>query len=446
MKKRRIKVLAVSLLIFGFTVSASAEPLKAASSSSVADKENALSEIQEKIDSYNEVINQAKAEIDGAYERKEKLDEEIQLVEKKIEATNELISVYDSEIQSKNSVMIDMDTAVDDKYESFKSWLRTMQVFGNYSYLDMIMSSETFVEFLENVDRLGTLMEYQNATMDELRDDISMVNMQKQAIDTLRAEQLEVKNQMEDDNARLQELRAEAENYISELKKNEEQYEKYLEEAIAAEEALGNQIASELAAIAEEEERQRQAEESRRLAEESRRAAESSSVTSSNGDSGNGDSGNGDSSEPPIEVPTSSGDLPSFVWPVEGKYVISTTYGYVRSGETPHRGIDIPAPNGTNIYAVESGTVITAGYHGSFGNYLIVNHGNGYASLYAHCSKLYASEGQTVSKGECIAAVGTTGNSYGNHLHLETYINGVLTDPLQFFEYMSSQYSIQIYG
>ena len=70
-----------------------------------------------------------------------------------------------------------------------------------------------------------------------------------------------------------------------------------------------------------------------------------------------------DSSEPPIEVPTSSGDLPSFVWPVEGKYVISTTYGYVRSGETPHRGIDIPAPNGTNIYAVESGTVITAGYH-----------------------------------------------------------------------------------
>ena len=436
MKKRRIKVLAVSLLIFGFTVSASAEPLKAASSSSVADKENALSEIQEKIDSYNEAINQAKAEIDGAYERKEK----------KIEATNELISVYDSEIQSKNSVMIDMDTAVDDKYESFKSWLRTMQVFGNYSYLDMIMSSETFVEFLENVDRLGTLMEYQNATMDELRDDISMVNMQKQAIDTLRAEQLEVKNQMEADNARLQELRAEAENYISELKKNEEQYEKYLEEAIAAEEALGNQIASELAAIAEEEERQRQAEESRRLAEESRRAAESSSVTSSNGDSGNGDSGNGDSSEPPIEVPTSSGDLPSFVWPVEGKYVISTTYGYVRSGETPHRGIDIPAPNGTNIYAVESGTVITAGYHGSFGNYLIVNHGNGYASLYAHCSKLYASEGQTVSKGECIAAVGTTGNSYGNHLHLETYINGVLTDPLQFFEYMSSQYSIQIYG
>ena len=441
MKKRRIKVLAVSLLIFGFTVSASAEPLKAASSSSVADKENALSEIQEKIDSYNEAINQAKAEIDGAYERKEKLDEEIQLVEKKIEATNELISVYDSEIQSKNSVMIDMDTAVDDKYESFKSWLRTMQVFGNYSYLDMIMSSETFVEFLENVDRLGTLMEYQNATMDELRDDISMVNMQKQAIDTLRAEQLEVKNQMEADNARLQELRAEAENYISELKKNEEQYEKYLEEAIAAEEALGNQIASELAAIAEEEERQRQAEESRRLAEESRRAAESSSVTSSNGDSGNGDS-----SEPPIEVPTSSGDLPSFVWPVEGKYVISTTYGYVRSGETPHRGIDIPAPNGTNIYAVESGTVITAGYHGSFGNYLIVNHGNGYASLYAHCSKLYASEGQTVSKGECIAAVGTTGNSYGDHLHLETYINGVLTDPLQFFEYMSSQYSIQIYG
>lgn len=203
MKKRRIKVFAVSLLILGFTVSASADHLKAASSSSVAEKENALSEIQGKIDSYNDAINQARTEINGAYERKEKLDEEILLVEKKIEATNELISVYDTEIQNKNSEMIDMDTAVDDKYEGFKSWLRTMQVFGNYSYLDMIMSSETFVEFLENVDRLGTLIEYQNSTMDELRDDISMINMQKQAIDTLREEQLEVKKQMEADNARL---------------------------------------------------------------------------------------------------------------------------------------------------------------------------------------------------------------------------------------------------
>ncbi|MEE0835177.1 MAG: peptidoglycan DD-metalloendopeptidase family protein [Clostridia bacterium] len=441
MKKRRIKVFAVSLLILGFTVSASAGPLKAASSSSVAEKENALSEIQGKIDSYNDAINQARTEINGAYERKEKLDEEILLVEKKIEATNELISVYDTEIQNKNSEMIDMDTAVDDKYEGFKSWLRTMQVFGNYSYLDMIMSSETFVEFLENVDRLGTLIEYQNSTMDELRDDISMINMQKQAIDTLREEQLEVKNQMEADNARLQELRTEAENYIAELKKNEEQYEKYLEEALAAEEELGNQIASDLAAIAAEEERQRQAEESRRLAEESRRAAESNVSSSSNGNGGSGGS-----TEPPIEPPVSSGDIPSFTWPVEGKYIISTTYGYARPGETSHRGIDIPAPHGTNIYAIESGTVITAGYHGSFGNYLIVNHGNGYASLYAHCSKLYVSEGQAVSRGECIAAVGTTGNSYGNHLHLETYINGVLTDPLQFYAYMSNQYSIQIYG
>lgn len=287
---------AVSLLILGFTVSASAGPLKAASSSSVAEKENALSEIQGKIDSYNDAINQARTEINGAYERKEKLDEEILLVEKKIEATNELISVYDTEIQNKNSEMIDMDTAVDDKYEGFKSWLRTMQVFGNYSYLDMIMSSETFVEFLENVDRLGTLIEYQNSTMDELRDDISMINMQKQAIDTLREEQLEVKNQMEADNARLQELRTEAENYIAELKKNEEQYEKYLEEALAAEEELGNQIASDLAAIAAEEERQRQAEESRRLAEESRRAAESNVSSSSNGNGGSGGS-----TEPPID-------------------------------------------------------------------------------------------------------------------------------------------------
>ncbi len=79
--------------------------------------------------------------------------------------------------------------------------------------------------------------------------------------------------------------------------------------------------------------------------------------------------------------------------------------------------------------AVQSGTVLVATYHYSYGNYVIVDHGNGTSTLYAHASKLLVSKGDKVSRGEQIAKVGTTGNSTGNHLHFEVRINGKRTNP-----------------
>ena len=89
---------------------------------------------------------------------------------------------------------------------------------------------------------------------------------------------------------------------------------------------------------------------------------------------------------------------------------------------------------GTNIVAAESGTVILAsyGWNGGYGNYIIINHGNGVTTRYAHASQLYVSVGQTVSKGQVIAAVGTTGNSTGPHLHFEVRINGSHRNPLNY--------------
>lgn len=79
-------------------------------------------------------------------------------------------------------------------------------------------------------------------------------------------------------------------------------------------------------------------------------------------------------------------------------------------------------------------------------NYVIVSHGNGYATLYAHCTALYVSVGQKVTKGETIASVGSTGYSSGNHLHFEVRLNGVLTDPLTYYDYMKDKIVIQIYS
>ena len=113
-----------------------------------------------------------------------------------------------------------------------------------------------------------------------------------------------------------------------------------------------------------------------------------------------------------------------FAWPLDGGH-ISDRFGGARN----HGGIDLAAPAGTNIYAADDGVVIFSGWHSSYGNYIIVDHGDGYQTLYAHCSLLLAGVEQEVTRGQLIALVGTTGHSTGNHLHFEVRFNGTRLDP-----------------
>lgn len=118
----------------------------------------------------------------------------------------------------------------------------------------------------------------------------------------------------------------------------------------------------------------------------------------------------------------------SLIRPVSG--TITSRFG-VRSSirSSAHTGLDIATSMGTPIAAAASGTVTFAGYKGSYGNLLVISHGNGVQTYYGHCSQLYASVGQDVSQGQTIAAVGTTGNSTGPHLHLEVRVDGVAYNP-----------------
>lgn len=127
---------------------------------------------------------------------------------------------------------------------------------------------------------------------------------------------------------------------------------------------------------------------------------------------------------PPTTSITGSGVL---VFPVPDYVGIST-----RFGQGGHRGVDLRAPYGAPIYACDSGTVVEAGWHYSWGNYVKIDHGNGMATLYAHCSSLAVSAGQGVARGQVIGYVGSTGYSSGNHCHLELYIGGSLTDSMAY--------------
>lgn len=121
--------------------------------------------------------------------------------------------------------------------------------------------------------------------------------------------------------------------------------------------------------------------------------------------------------------------IPFTTNPVSGR--ISSRYGANESIRNhTHKGLDIAAPNGTPILAAADGVIKCAQYNsGGYGNLVIISHGNGVETYYGHCSKLYVSVGQTVSAGDTIAAVGSTGNSTGNHLHFEIRIDGNQVNP-----------------
>ena len=117
--------------------------------------------------------------------------------------------------------------------------------------------------------------------------------------------------------------------------------------------------------------------------------------------------------------------------PVTGS--ISSRFGSRSSSRSSiHTGLDISTPSGTGIRPISAGTVTYSAYKGSYGNLIIIDHGNGVQSYYAHCSALYVSQGQTVDAGTTIGAVGSTGNSTGPHLHLEIRINGTPVNPQQY--------------
>ncbi|MBS4030404.1 MAG: M23 family metallopeptidase [Clostridiales bacterium] len=120
-----------------------------------------------------------------------------------------------------------------------------------------------------------------------------------------------------------------------------------------------------------------------------------------------------------------------FLWPVSGGGRITSRYGM--RGSRFHYGVDIGSSSGTAVLAADSGTVTFAGWGGAYGNLISIDHGNGYATKYAHNSSILVSVGQKVSKGSQIARVGSTGNSTGPHLHFEVLRNGSNVNPLNFF-------------
>lgn len=287
-----------------------------------------------------------------------------------------------------------------DQYESMKQRIRFMYERGNSAYISLILDAENFSEMLNKAEYIEEISNYDRAMLVEYQETKEAVEFYKEQLEkeeellhSAREEAAEKEGEMSD---LIDQKEKQIENYETDIDNKEKAIKEY-EAEIAAQNAT---IAALEAQIAQAE---------RELADDV--------------------SGN-DVGETPVY-----GGGP-FCWPAPSYTRISDDYGNrihpTLGVQQFHNGIDMAAPNGSPILAAESGTVIAAAYSSTMGNYIMINHGNGLYTIYMHASALYVSTGQTVTRGQKIAAVGSTGRSTGPHLHFSVRRNGAYVNPWNF--------------
>ena len=358
-----------------------------ASDATMQKLENQLSSIKKEISALQTKINATKNNKAEALQNKAYLDNQIKLTHDNIEVTIKLIDGLSEDIEKKIVEINDKQSEYDKKLDNFKKRLRINREEGEISYLDMLLGSSGLADFFGELDRIGVMIEYDNKVMENIVVEKEELEGQKAEYEAALSRQLELKAELEQAELDLARQAEESASYINTLIANQAEYEKALKKK-EEERAKINKELDDYAKL---------------LAEQNTKYI--------------------------------GGE---FMWPVPTKYTyVSSEYAWRNnplSGRRElHNGIDIPVAFGTDIYASNAGTVVKSTWHNSYGYYVMIDHGGGYATLYAHNSKLLVSVGDYVERGQVIAKAGSTGDSTGNHCHFSMYENGATINPRKYF-------------
>ena len=350
---------------------------------------------QARQDELEEQLADVEADQAEAQQRRQLLQAQLDAINNEIENIDKQIAYYDAEIAQKEEEQAEAEANEQAQYELFCQRVRAMEEEGTVSYWSILFNSESFSELLDRLADIDAVMDYDNQVMDELiaiREEIIALRTQ---LETSRAEEQAARDQQAAKQAEQQAKVAEAQKLLDQINADVAEVNRQLD----AESEAAAEIQAEIA------QKQKQLEEQRRQ----------NNIT--------------------IDSET------SYLWPLPGYYRLSSLFGYrihpITGEAHSHTGIDIPAPGNTPILACKSGQVVTSAYHYSYGNYVVIDHGNGNSTLYAHMSSRAVSEGDMVTQGQTIGYVGTTGSSTGNHLHLEVRDNYTRVDPESKFPSLS---------
>ena len=432
-RKRIISIIAVIMaILMALSLVASVIPrAHAVSQYDIDELKKKKEEITQQVKEAEERVNTLKDEQANVLDQKTALEMKNTAAKQALQIVGDEIAAYDTIIAEKTVKLneaLDREQVQLDKY---RVRVRAMEESGGYNILAVLMSSTDFNEFLTALDDMEKIMNSDRDLEDRYIE-------AREAAEKVKADYETVKADCEEKQAVLREEQAGIESDISQTEKELAALEDQLETAIqeyedfqAAEEAAANQIAAMIAAYEEEKAAARAA---AQIAA-AQAAAAARQASGEGGEGAEGGSATGDLGLNPGGA-TGTGSLS---WPAPFSTRVTSRYG-TRSdpftGESrSHSGIDIDGYGceGSAVTAADSGTVITASYSDGYGNYIIIDHGNGMQTLYAHMSGLAVGEGSSVSKGQTIGYVGSTGRATGTHLHFEVFVGGSRTDPASYF-------------
>ena len=346
-------------------------------------------------------------------EEKAQIDREIRLAHLDVENINEQIHSYNLLIAEKQAELDKLEAEQVKLLAAYQSRMRAMQERGDISYFEVMIQAKSFADMLNCRVMIEEIAHADQRMMDDIRDMAAVV---MEAKDALAAEKLNIeqkKTELAEAEAVLAEKRVRSDALLIELHADKEKLIEECEKIIEEEASLSDQIAA------------LEAERTEILYQEWL-AAQNQNNNSQNSSSGSDSTGD--------EAPPSNNQ--SFLFPMAYCTMLTSAYGYrihpITGNYAFHNGVDLAAGTGTEIYATKSGTVTTAEENYVYGNYVVINHLDGYSSLYGHMTRFTVREGEYVEQGELIGYVGSTGWSNGPHLHFTIYYNGSSVNPMNY--------------
>lgn len=361
----------------------------------------------------------------GVLEQKAALDQEANLTQEEINVVQEQIELYADLIVEKKAELEEAKAEEAEQSELFRARMREMEEGGKLSFIVVLLESRSISDLLTRIDMISEIMSYDKALEKALMDARAKVEEAEKALEDAKAEQEAKKGELEARKADLMAQVAEAEALVKSLEADIEAYKAAYDETEAAKQALQREIDAKVA----------QMEAERRAAEEAaRKAAEEAARQQAQQQQQQQQSQPTQPTQP--TTPTYTTGSGSMIWPCPSCHTITSYFGWrihpITGTNKYHSGVDIGASYGATVIAADSGTVITAGWVSGYGNCIVISHGNGVSTLYGHLSSIAVSSGQSVSQGQTIGYVGSTGNSTGPHLHWEVTVNGERQNPLNY--------------
>lgn len=329
----------------------------------------------------NSRIKENQKKLEEGKDQESALASQVSALEQQLGQLENAISEGEARLVVLEQELVAAQEKVETQNSNLNARLRNMYKSGSIGFLDVLLDSGSFSEFLTNLDLVERIYSSDQSVLSDLEDAHQEVEQKKQEVETLQSELKISKAETEQSKATVEAKKAEI------AASNEE-----LDKMIDADKAEADALVAEL--------------------QKSKEASSSSTSTYSGG---------------------------ILAWPLPGYGRITSPFGYrihpITGTRKMHTGIDIGTSGATPpIVAANGGTVIYSGWKGGYGKTIMIDHGGGIVTLYAHCSSLHVSKGATVSRGQTIANVGSTGNSTGPHLHFEVRLDGAYKNPLSYLQ------------